>query len=68
MQVSMETLAGLERRMTIEVPADTVESQVKSRLQEAAKNVQMKGFRKGKVPVKVIKERYGAGVRQEVRG
>jgi len=68
MQVSMETLAGLERRMTIEVPADTVESQVKSRLQEAAKNVQMKGFRKGKVPVKVIKERYGAGVRQEVLG
>ncbi len=68
MQVSMETLAGLERRMTIEVPAETVESQVKSRLQEAAKNVQMKGFRKGKVPVKVIKERYGAGVRQEVLG
>lgn len=68
MQVSMETLAGLERRMTIEVPAETVESQVKSRLQDAAKNVQMKGFRKGKVPVKVIKERYGASVRQEVLG
>ena len=68
MQVSMETLVGLERRMTIEVPAEAVESQVKSRLQEAAKNVQMKGFRKGKVPVKVIKERYGAGVRQEVLG
>jgi trigger factor len=68
MQVSMETLAGLERRMTIEVPAETVESHVKSRLQEAAKNVHMKGFRKGKVPVKVIKDRYGAGVRQEVLG
>lgn len=68
MQVSMETLTGLERRMTIEVPAETVESQVKSRLQEAAKNVHMKGFRKGKVPVKVIKDRYGAGVRQEVLG
>ncbi len=68
MQVSMETLAGLERRMTIEVPAETVESRVKSRLLEAAKNVHMKGFRKGKVPVKVIKARYGAGVRQEVLG
>ena len=64
----METLAGLERRMTIEVPAETVESQVQSRLKEAAKNVHMKGFRKGKVPVKVIKDRYGAGVRQEVLG
>jgi trigger factor len=68
MQVSMETLAGLERRMTIEVPAETVESQVQSRLKEAAKNIHMKGFRKGKVPVKVIKDRYGAGVRQEVLG
>lgn len=68
MQVSMETLAGLERRMTIEVPAETVESQVQSRLKEAAKTVSMKGFRKGKVPVKVIKDRYGAGVRQEVLG
>jgi len=68
MQVSLETLTGLERRMTIEVPAETVESQVQDRLKEAAKNFQMKGFRKGKVPVKVIKDRYGAGVRQEVLG
>ena len=64
----METLSGLERRMTIEVPAAEVESQVQSRLQEAAKSFHMKGFRKGKVPVKVIKNRYGAGVRQEVLG
>ena len=68
MQVSLETLSGLERRMTIEVPAETIESQVQSRLKEAAKNFQMKGFRKGKVPVKVIKDRFGAGVRQEVLG
>ena len=68
MQVSIETLTGLERRMTIEVPADEVESQVRSRLQEAAKTFNMKGFRKGKVPVKVIKNRFGEGVRQEVVG
>ena len=68
MQVSMETLIGLERRMTIEVPAEKVESQVQSRLQEAAKTFNMKGFRKGKVPVKVIKNRFGEGVRQEVVG
>ena len=68
MQVSIETLTGLERRMTIEVPAEEVESQVRSRLQEAAKTFNMKGFRKGKVPVKVIKNRFGEGVRQEVVG
>jgi trigger factor len=68
MQVSIETLSKLERKMTVEVPAELVESQVKSRLQEAARTVNIKGFRKGKVPVKVIQERYGKGVRQEVLG
>ena len=68
MQVSIESTSPLERKMTIAVPADRVESRVASRLQEAAKTFQMKGFRKGKVPLKVIKERFGEGVRQEVLG
>lgn len=68
MQVSIETLSGLERRMTIGVPAETVENQVQDRLQDAARNVQLKGFRKGKVPLKVIRNRFGKGVRQEVLG
>src|SRR5690606_4538203 len=68
MQVSIETLSNLERKMTIEVPAERVESQVESRLQEAARTFHMKGFRKGKVPAKIIRERFGKGVRQEVLG
>src|SRR5688572_24752118 len=68
MQVSIETLSKLERKMTVEVPAELVENQVRNRLQEAARTVNIKGFRKGKVPVKVIQERYGKGVRQEVLG
>lgn len=68
MQVSIETTSGLERRLTIGVPAETVESAVQKRLQEAAKNIRINGFRKGKVPMKVVKQRYGAGVRQEVLG
>ena len=68
MQVSIETLSSLERKMTIEVPAERVESKVQDKLQEAARNFNMKGFRKGKVPLKVIKERFGRGVRQEVLG
>ena len=68
MQVSIESTSTLERRLTIGVPAERVESEVNSRLQEAARNVSLKGFRPGKVPMKVIQQRYGAGVRQEVLG
>ncbi|MDG1027133.1 MAG: trigger factor [Gammaproteobacteria bacterium] len=68
MQVSVETTQGLERKMTIAVPSHKVDSAVNSRLQEAARNVQLNGFRKGKIPFKVIKSKFGAGVRQEVVG
>ena len=54
--------------MTVEVPAAVVESAVMARLQEAAGNVRLNGFRKGKIPLKVIKGRFGRGVRQEVVG
>jgi trigger factor len=68
MQVSVETTQGLERKMTIAVPSDKVDSAVNARLQEAARTVRMNGFRKGKVPLKVVKNRFGQGVRQEVVG
>ncbi|NMH58980.1 trigger factor [Alteromonas ponticola] len=68
MQVSVETPQGLERRLTITVPADTVDSAVKARLQQLAKTQRINGFRPGKVPVSVIQKRYGQAVRQEVAG
>ena len=68
MQVSVETTQGLERRLTITVPADSVDGAVKSRLQQLAKTQRINGFRPGKVPVNVIKKRYGQAVRQEVAG
>ena len=68
MQVSVETTQGLERRLTITVPAESVDSAVKSRLQQLAKTQRINGFRPGKVPVSVIKKRFGAAVRQEVSG
>ncbi len=68
MQVSVETTQGLERKMTIAVPSEKVDSAVNTRLQEAARNIKLNGFRKGKVPYKVIKSKFGAGVRQEVVG
>lgn len=68
MQVSLEATSGLERRLTIGVPAADVDVEVEKRLQDAAKNIRLNGFRKGKVPMKVVKQRYGQGVRQEVVG
>ncbi len=68
MQVSIETTSGLERRLTVGVPAARVDGEVDVRLQKAAKNVKLDGFRPGKVPMRVIRQRFGAGVRQEVLG
>ena len=68
MQVSIENVSGLERRMTVGVPASIIENAVAARLQEAAKTVRLNGFRKGRVPASVIKNRFGKGVRQEVLG
>ena len=68
MQVSIETIEGLERRMTIAVPGEKVDTAVNERLRDAAKNVNLNGFRKGKVPFKVIKSKFGRGMQQEVLG
>lgn len=68
MQVSIETTSGLERRLTVGVPAEQVENEVENRIKQAARTVSIKGFRKGKVPVSVVKQRFGANIRQEVVG
>jgi len=68
MQVSVETIQGLERRLTISVPAEIVDVEVKSRLRKVSKNQRIDGFRPGKVPASVIQERFGKSVRQEVAG
>ncbi|NOU50721.1 trigger factor [Pseudoalteromonas sp. JBTF-M23] len=68
MQVSVETTQGLERRLTITVPAENVETEVKKRLQQLSKTQRIDGFRPGKVPVSVINKRFGTAVRQEVAG
>tara|TARA_B100001057_G_scaffold275055_1_gene275280 strand:+ start:154 stop:1485 length:1332 start_codon:yes stop_codon:yes gene_type:complete len=68
MRVSVETTSGLERRLTVGVPADRVDTAVDKRLQEAARDVRLPGFRPGKVPMRVMQQRFGAGVRQEVLG
>lgn len=68
MQVSVETTSTLERRLTIGVPAERVEKEIAVRLQRAAQTARFPGFRPGKVPMKVVRQRFGEGVRQEVLG
>jgi len=68
MQVSIESSKGLERQVRVVVPAEKIDSEVLQRLQKATKTVNIKGFRKGKVPLNVVKQQYGKAVRQEVMG
>ena len=68
MQVSLETGEGLERKLTIQVPAETVNSEVENRLKSMTSRVKIDGFRPGKVPLKVVKQQYGTQVHQEVIG
>ncbi len=66
MEVSVENTGGLERRMTVQVPADRVDQEVGTRLQSMTTTVRLDGFRPGKVPLKVIEKKYGKQVRLEV--
>lgn len=66
MQVSVESVGNLERRVILRLPAGDVDAQVDSRLREIAQNVRIKGFRPGRVPTKVVEQRYGGQVRAEI--
>jgi len=68
MQVSVENVGNLERKLTVSMPLDRLQSITGSRLSELARTVRIKGFRPGKVPKKIIEQRYGAQVRNEVFG
>jgi len=68
MQVSIETTSGLERKMTLGIPAERIDAEVNERLNKASKTVRLDGFRKGKVPMNVLKKRFGESIRQEVVG
>ena len=66
MNVSIETMTGLERRLTIAIASEDFETQITQRLQEARGRVNIPGFRAGKVPLKEVRRRYGSAVRAEV--
>lgn len=65
-EVSLEAAAGLERRLTVRVPAAEIEREIETRLQRVGRTAKLKGFRPGKVPKKVVRQYYGGQVRDEV--
>ena len=65
MQASIETTGSLERRLSITLPQDRLQALIAGRLAEIGRNVRIKGFRPGKVPAKVVEQRFGAQVRGE---
>lgn len=66
MQVSVEAGDGLERKLTVQVPAETVEMEVNNRLNSLKNSARIDGFRPGKVPLNVIKQKYSGAILQEV--
>ena len=68
MQVQLETLSNLERRMNIALPLASIDAQVAERLKRVARNAKIQGFRPGKAPLKIVEMNYGAQVREEVMG
>lgn len=68
MQVSVESGEGLEKRLLVDLPAERVQGEVDKKLAELAKSVKLDGFRPGKVPMRVVKQRFGDHVRQDVYG
>jgi len=66
MQVTVESIGTLERRMRVELPAERIEQEVNTRLKSVGRTAKLKGFRPGKVPAKIVKQRYGKQIRQEV--
>jgi trigger factor len=66
MAVAVETLEKLERKMTLQLPVQTIQSEVETRLRKLARQVKIDGFRPGKVPMSIVTQRYGYSVHYEV--
>jgi len=68
MQVSVESIGKLERRMQVQVPAERVAAEIAARLKNISRTARLNGFRPGKAPLKVIRQQFGSQVHREVIG
>lgn len=68
MESSIEKLEGLAHKLTVEIPAGDIDQAVTQRLKSLRPRLRIDGFRPGKVPPHIIKQRYGISARQDVLG
>lgn len=66
MEVSVENTSTLGRKIKVSVPDEAVTAQIKAKMAKLAKNAHIKGFRKGKIPPRVLEQKFGDSVRLEV--
>src|SRR3984893_15497698 len=66
MQITETNAEGLKREFTVVVEAGDIAKRVETRLQEIGRQIKLPGFRPGKVPIAVLRQRYGPSVRGEV--
>ena len=66
MQVTLEETSSLGRKLTITVPSDKIQSEVSKRLNSLKGTIKVDGFRPGKVPLTIVRQRHGDRVQQEV--
>jgi trigger factor len=66
MEVSVENIGGLERRITVQIPSERFESEIDSRLKSMSRSIRLDGFRVGKVPMDVVRKKFGRQVREDV--
>lgn len=66
MQVLVETVEGCKKRATITLLSDDVEEAIKKEIIKTAKTAKIDGFRKGKAPIRMIEQRYGQSILQDI--
>lgn len=65
MQVSVESNSDIKRTLTILIPQEEVDAAISKRYDEVKRTARIDGFRNGKVPMSVIKKKFGAGIKAE---
>ena len=66
MQVTETLSDGLKRAFSVVVPGAEIEGKVRAKLAEVSRTMKLPGFRPGKVPVNLVRQRYGASITAEV--
>ena len=65
MKTSLTTLEGLKRSLTVELPVDTFNQKTEKIIKSLATKVRIDGFRKGKIPANILRQRFGASAKSD---